>query len=317
MSNSSAAGSTSAPPASSSTPVSAPSVSVPAAPPSRYERWNERLVDWCPYVTLAVPAILSVALSTDPVGERLVTAGLVGLAALWVYFGYTRAPKPRQAHRVRMIVYFIGLLVIASVLATREYLFFIFMITGFFHATVLRPWPLVIVGVFATSVLVNTVIGGLPTDDRVVVDLGGDHRHPDARDRRRRDARRADGRAERAAAARGRPARGRARGERRPARPVADAGPRGRRARRAAAHGGRDPRHDRPGPDRGRHPARGGRAGQRAARGLATARPERDRPGPRQPRGGAAVGRGLAARSGSRPPGCPKRSPTSPGSGRS
>ena len=62
-----------------------------------------------------------------------------------------------------MIVYFIGLLVIASVLATREYLFFIFLITGFFHATVLRPWPLVIVGVFATSVLVNTVIGGLPT----------------------------------------------------------------------------------------------------------------------------------------------------------
>ena len=34
-----------------------------------------------------------------------------------------------------MIVYFIGLLVIASVLALREYLFFIFLITGFFHAT--------------------------------------------------------------------------------------------------------------------------------------------------------------------------------------
>ncbi len=62
-----------------------------------------------------------------------------------------------------MIVYFAGLLAIATVLALREYIFFIFMITGFFHATVLRPWPVIIAGVFATSVLVNTVIGGLPT----------------------------------------------------------------------------------------------------------------------------------------------------------
>jgi signal transduction histidine kinase len=134
----------------------------PAPAASRFERWDRRLVDWCPYVTLAVSAVLSLAWSSDPAGERLVTAGLVALAALWVFLGYTRAPRPRQAHRARMIVYFIGLLAIASVLALREYVFFIFLITGFFHATVLRPWPLVIVGVFATSVLVNTVIGGLP-----------------------------------------------------------------------------------------------------------------------------------------------------------
>jgi signal transduction histidine kinase len=145
---------------------SPPPTASPASPslaPSRYERWNERLVDWCPYVTLAISAVLSLAWSTGPAGERLVTAALVGLAALWVFFGYTRAPRPRQAHRARMIVYFVGLLIIGSALAMREYLFFIFLITGFFHATVLRPWALVIVGVFATSVLVNTVIGGLPT----------------------------------------------------------------------------------------------------------------------------------------------------------
>ena len=99
----------------------------------------------------------------DP-GERLVTAGLVALAAVWVYLGYTRAPKPRQAHPARMLVYFIGLLAIASLLSMREYLFFIFLITGFFHAMMLRPWPLLIGGVFATSVLVNTVIGGFPTN---------------------------------------------------------------------------------------------------------------------------------------------------------
>jgi signal transduction histidine kinase len=136
----------------------------PPRVPSLYERWNDRLTDWCPYVTLAVASVLSLARSPDSAGDRLVTAGLVVVAALWVYLGYTRAPRPRQAHQVRMIAYFIGLLAIASVLALREYLFFIFLITGFFHALVLRPWPVLIAGVFATSVLVNTVIGGFPTN---------------------------------------------------------------------------------------------------------------------------------------------------------
>jgi signal transduction histidine kinase len=132
--------------------------------PSLYERWSDRLVDWCPYVTLAVASALGLAWSNERAGERLLTAGLVGLAALWVFLGYTRAPRPRKSYPARMIVYFIGLLAIASVLALREYLFFIFLITGFFHATVLRPWPLLIAGVFATSVHVNTLIGGFPTN---------------------------------------------------------------------------------------------------------------------------------------------------------
>jgi signal transduction histidine kinase len=141
-----------------------PTLGSPPSVPSLYERWNDRLVDWCPYVTLAVASVLSLAWSNGTAGERLLTGALVALAALWVYLGYTRCPRPRKAHPGRMIVYFIGLLVIASLLATREYLFFIFMITGFFHATVLRPWPVLIAGVFATSVLVNTVIGGFPTN---------------------------------------------------------------------------------------------------------------------------------------------------------
>ena len=39
-----------------------------------------------------------------------------------------------------MIIYFVGLIVLASVLMTRNPLFFIFAITGFFHAAVLRPF---------------------------------------------------------------------------------------------------------------------------------------------------------------------------------
>ena len=136
----------------------------PPVVPSSYERWNDRLTDWSPYVTLALASVVTLARTPGSAGDRLVTAGLVVVAALWVYLGYTRAARPRQAHQVRMVTYFVGLLAIASVLAVREYLFFIFLITGFFHALVLRPWPVLIAGVFATSVLVNTVIGGLPTN---------------------------------------------------------------------------------------------------------------------------------------------------------
>ena len=139
-----------------------PAPAVPAPGRSSYERWSDRLTDWCGYVTLAMSSILALVFSTGAIGERLVTAGLVAIAALWVYFGYTRAPQPRRAHHLWMGLYFIGLLAIGALLATRNYLFFIFLITGFFHATVLRPWPVLIAGIFATSVIVNTVFSGFP-----------------------------------------------------------------------------------------------------------------------------------------------------------
>jgi signal transduction histidine kinase len=141
----------------------APRGRLPA--PSAYERWGDRLTDWCPWVSLTTSALLALLWSDDGPAERLVTAGLVALAALWVFFGYTRAPRPRKVHRARMLLYFIGLLAIGSLLALREPIFFIFLITGFFHAMVLRPWPFLVAGVFATSFLVNTVIGGFPTNN--------------------------------------------------------------------------------------------------------------------------------------------------------
>ena len=44
----------------------------------------------------------------------------------------------------------------------RSQIFFVFGITGFFHAPLLRPWPLTVVGVAATSTLINTVATGFP-----------------------------------------------------------------------------------------------------------------------------------------------------------
>ena len=86
----------------------------------------------------------------------------MAVAAAWVYAMFTRAPEPRREHQARMLVYFVGLMVLASLLMARNPIFFIFAITGFFHAALLRPWPLIVAGVAATSILINTLITGFP-----------------------------------------------------------------------------------------------------------------------------------------------------------
>jgi signal transduction histidine kinase len=45
---------------------------------------------------------------------------------------------------------------------SRQPLFFAFTITGFFHASLLRSWQQGLLGVAATSVLINTIITGFP-----------------------------------------------------------------------------------------------------------------------------------------------------------
>src|SRR4051812_9241659 len=45
---------------------------------------------------------------------------------------------------------------------SRDVVFLLFTIAGFFHAYELRPWPLGVGGVFATSVVLNTATLGFP-----------------------------------------------------------------------------------------------------------------------------------------------------------
>jgi signal transduction histidine kinase len=61
-----------------------------------------------------------------------------------------------------MAIYMVGLLALASVLMWLHPLFLIFTIAGFFHATLLRPWPLVILGVFLTSASIHLITTGFP-----------------------------------------------------------------------------------------------------------------------------------------------------------
>src|SRR3954447_3117037 len=128
----------------------------------RWDQVNEALVDSCGYVLLAVATFLGVIGGDDDTALRLTTLGIAAGAAAWIYVMYTRLPRPKKDQRLRIIVFFVGLLVFASLLLIRQPVFFIFMISGFFYAAMLRPLPLAVVGVGATSILVNSLIPGLP-----------------------------------------------------------------------------------------------------------------------------------------------------------
>ncbi len=129
---------------------------------STWERWNLLLSRWIPYATLAASSLLALPQPSLGGGDRLTILGLVALAAAWVYLMYTRTPEPRRAHQARMRVYFVGLLAIAATLLLRHPLFYLFAITGMFHAIELRPWPVTILGVGATSTLIQTLTTGFP-----------------------------------------------------------------------------------------------------------------------------------------------------------
>src|SRR5690606_12463885 len=115
------------------------------------------------YVTLAIPTGLSLVQPGQTASEQIETVLLVALAAAWIVFIYTRAPVPRamdtstpnshKVYRIRMAVYFVGLLLFASLLMARQPIFFVFASTGFFHASLLRPWALAMLGIAATSIL--------------------------------------------------------------------------------------------------------------------------------------------------------------------
>lgn len=64
-----------------------------------------------------------------------------------------------------MVVYFLGLLALFLALMSRDRVFVLFAITGFFHAYQLRGWPLGVVGVFGTSVTLNTMVMEPPGAD--------------------------------------------------------------------------------------------------------------------------------------------------------
>jgi signal transduction histidine kinase len=143
---------------------SVPRMDTPAigSAPSGWERFGDAVVSACGYALLVPATILAVLAGPDDASWRVTTMALAAVAAAWIAVMFTRLPPPRQAHRLRMVVFFVGLLAIGAILMLRMPLFFIFLISGFFYAAMLRPVWLAILGVFATSFLVNTLVAGFP-----------------------------------------------------------------------------------------------------------------------------------------------------------
>ena len=120
----------------------------------------ERAVEWAPYVLLLVStAIVSIDQSWT---ERAITAGLSAVAAGWVFVMFTRPGLARGGRQEQVRIYFAGLLVIAAVMMAHSVLYFVFAITGLLHSSLLRPSKVMVIGLAASSLVVNSGLLALP-----------------------------------------------------------------------------------------------------------------------------------------------------------
>ncbi|AYY14850.1 sensor histidine kinase [Actinobacteria bacterium YIM 96077] len=129
---------------------------------TNWEWWWEALLIFVPWILLIPPTVVSQMSSDQSWTNRAGTLALVVLAASWVLAGHTLASRERRARAAPMAVYFVGLLALFVALMSRDEIFVLFAITGFFHAYQLRPWPVGVAGVFGTSVVLNTMAMGFP-----------------------------------------------------------------------------------------------------------------------------------------------------------
>jgi signal transduction histidine kinase len=116
------------------------------------------LLDWMPYGTLVLSAVLTLLTTDRPWGFRFTTLGLAAVTALWVYFAYTRLPSKTQVSGPRIAVHFFVMVGLGAVLMNRDMLYFVFVITGFFHAGLMKPLRMIVVGIAVTSIIVNSHI---------------------------------------------------------------------------------------------------------------------------------------------------------------
>ncbi len=123
---------------------------------SSWERGFERVVEWAPYLTLGIATTLSLLSVTDP-RSRLISIGLASAAALWAWLMFTRQ-RDRRDDQSWMRVYFAGFIVLAALLMAHHGVFFVFVITGFIHAFLLRPAPVAFTGVALSSLVINAMI---------------------------------------------------------------------------------------------------------------------------------------------------------------
>lgn len=128
-----------------------------------------------PWLLLTISTAIYFSWALPASGERfrpegLSVLGLVAVSVLWVLFGHTLPIKRRTLRPVSAGIFFVGLLALSVTLMTYSDIFLVFTIAGFFQAYLLRPWPLGVLGVLATSVALNGSamrVWANPTPDRL------------------------------------------------------------------------------------------------------------------------------------------------------
>jgi signal transduction histidine kinase len=121
-----------------------------------------RIMGPLPYILLGVGTVLAMLSKEQTNDERLVTAGIATLTALWILVMYTLPPPSWTSRTVPMLVYVGGQTVLAAVLTDRQPMYFVFAVIGFVQAYEVLPPVFAFFSVMATSILVNLVPAGLP-----------------------------------------------------------------------------------------------------------------------------------------------------------
>lgn len=117
-----------------------------------------------PWLLLAISTAIYFGWALPSSGEGFWPEGatvlaLVVVSTLWVLVGHTLPLARRTIRPVPSALYFVGQLVLFVALMMHSEIFLVFTIAGFFHAYVLRPWQVGVLGVLATSAILN----GVPT----------------------------------------------------------------------------------------------------------------------------------------------------------
>ncbi|MEA2002426.1 MAG: sensor histidine kinase [Actinomycetota bacterium] len=122
-----------------------------------WERWVNSFFVWMPYITLAVSVALA-QLGTQDLSDRIPGLALALTAVAWTWLTFTRKGSPTRMAQGALQIYFIGFVAIAVLLMFRSPVYLVYGITGFFHASLLRPWSLAFLGIGAAGLIVHSHI---------------------------------------------------------------------------------------------------------------------------------------------------------------
>ncbi|MCP4967267.1 MAG: sensor histidine kinase [bacterium] len=122
-----------------------------------WERWVNSFSVWLPYATLAGSVALA-QLGSISMSERMTSVVLTIVAAAWTGLTFTRLGPPTTVPQRSLRIYFVGFVVLAALLMTSATVFLIYAITGFFHASLMRPWTIAFVGIAVSGLVLHSHI---------------------------------------------------------------------------------------------------------------------------------------------------------------